>query len=117
LPLLWIRTLLFFLQVQAAAQEYQREFAAKDAAIQALNSEVEALQDLLHSQLEDARAAARVNFVPLNILQSTSGLGQRLKVLLELLHSRLEDARAAARVRLSLHLRLQFKASRSSWAF
>ena len=47
-------------QVQAAAQEYQREFAAKDAAIQALNGEVEALQDLLHSQLEDARTAARV---------------------------------------------------------
>jgi hypothetical protein len=47
-------------QVQAAAQEYQREFAAKDTAIQALNGEVEALQDLLHSQLEDARTAARV---------------------------------------------------------
>lgn len=46
--------------MQAAAQEYQREFAAKDAAIQALNGEVEALQDLLHSQLEDARTAARV---------------------------------------------------------
>ncbi len=47
--------------MQAAAQEYQREFAAKDAAIQALNGEVEALQDLLHSQLEDARSAARVS--------------------------------------------------------
>lgn len=63
--------LLSFLQVQAAAQEYQREFAAKDAAIQALNSEVEALQDLLHSQLENARTAARVTFVPLNLVRST----------------------------------------------
>ena len=48
------------LQVQAAAQEYQREFAAKDSAIQALHSEVEALQDMLHTQLSAARAAAKV---------------------------------------------------------
>ncbi len=51
-------------QVQAAARDYQHEFAAKDAAIQALNSEVEALQDLLHAQLQEARAAAKVRSSP-----------------------------------------------------
>lgn len=50
------------MQVQAAAQEYQREFAAKDATITALSAEVESLQDLLHNQLHDARDAAQVCF-------------------------------------------------------
>lgn len=47
-------------QVHAAAQEYQREFAAKDSAITALAAEVEALQDMLHTQLDEAREAAKV---------------------------------------------------------
>lgn len=102
-----------YAQVQAAAQEYQREFAAKDAAIQALNSEVEALQDLLHSQLEDTRAATRVS--KRSTLRKQQNMAQEMELYIaspsllrsahsevealeDLLHSQLQDARVAAMV-------------------
>lgn len=67
-------------QVQDTAQEYQREFAVKDSAITALAAEVEALQDLLHNQLHDARDAAKDEVAALqgNMTRRLHGLEQQI---------------------------------------
>eukprot|EP00208_Stichococcus_sp_RCC1054_P002079 CAMPEP_0206143610 /NCGR_PEP_ID=MMETSP1473-20131121/21153_1 /ASSEMBLY_ACC=CAM_ASM_001109 /TAXON_ID=1461547 /ORGANISM="Stichococcus sp, Strain RCC1054" /LENGTH=1690 /DNA_ID=CAMNT_0053539093 /DNA_START=726 /DNA_END=5798 /DNA_ORIENTATION=+ len=95
-------------QVQAAAQEYQREFAAKDATITALSAEVESLQDLLHNQLHDARDAAQDEVKGLQ-----EGMARRLAALEAQVDAKVAELTAASTQNVQLGARLASMSRRS----